>query len=44
MYRLMKNTELTNEVENLLKITQQRKKHQTYTLLAILMSTGVREF
>lgn len=42
--RLMKNEELTKEAERILKITKQRPKFETYTLIALLMASGVREF
>lgn len=41
--RLMKDEELTEEVRRLLKHSA-RKKHETYTLVALLMAAGVREF
>jgi len=44
MMRLMKNDELTEEVNRILKITNQRPKFETYTLIALLMAAGVREF
>jgi hypothetical protein len=40
----MKNAELTAEAEVLLKHRESRKKYETYTLLAILMAAGSREF
>jgi hypothetical protein len=42
--RLMKNEELTQEAERILKITKQRPKFETYALIALLMASGVREF
>lgn len=40
--RLMKNDEMTFEVERILKITRQRPKYETYMLMALLMASGVR--
>ena len=38
----MKDSELTEEAERILKITKQRPKYETYTLIAILIASGVR--
>lgn len=42
IFRVMKDSELTAEVEALLGVHEQRKKHETYTLLAMLMAAGSR--